>query len=241
MPFLTKKSAKSIPLTPLTKDTLESWLKKQGKARRNWSRGGGVYRFARRLADDCADRNGAVEQVLFGLKNNGGLYSYAGLPARLSPNTGGYYIDQKMSKEHATQAALGWALGSYQFNRYKSGEKKALAQLVWPAEADKKIVQSTTTAVYLVRDLVNTPANDMGPAELARRRQRKLAGAFNNTTVIIIVGEELLKKNYPAVYEVGKGSPRAPRFIDFRWGNKKNPAVTLQLVKGFALIPAGLI
>jgi len=237
MPFLSKQSASSIPITPLNKDTLELWLKKQGKARRNWIATTGFTASPGSLLA-LPDKDGAVEQILFGMKNKGSLYCYAGLPARLSPNAGGYYIDQKMSKENATQAALGWALGSYQFSRYKSGNKKELAQLVWPAEADKKIVQSTTTAVYLVRDLVNTPANDMGPAELAAAA-KKTASAFKNTTVKIIVGEDLQKKNYPAVYAVGKGSPRAPRFIDIRWGNKKNPAVTL-VGKGVCFDTGGL-
>ena len=237
MPFLTKKSAKSIPITPLDKDTLDQWLKKQGKARRNWIAATGFTAAPGALLA-LPDKDGAVEQVLFGIRNNGGLYSYANLPVRLPRNAGGYYIDQKMSKENATQAALGWALGSYQFARYKSGNKKELAQLVWPAEADKKIVESTASAMYLVRDLVNTPANDMGPAELAAAA-KKTAAAFKNTTVKIIVGEDLLKKNYPAVYAVGKGSPRAPRFIDIRWGNKKNPAVTL-VGKGVCFDTGGL-
>lgn len=237
MPFLAKKSAKSIPITPLTKDTLESWLKKQGKARRNWIAAAGFDGVPGALLA-LPDGNGAVEHVLFGVRNNSSLYSYAGLPARLPRNAGGYYINQEMDEERATQTALGWALGCYKFDRYKSGDKKQPAQLVWPAEADKKTVQSTAAAVYLVRDLVNTPANDMGPAELADAA-KKLAGAFKNTTIKIIIGEDLLKKNYPAVYEVGKGSPRAPRFIDLRWGNKKNPAVTL-VGKGVCFDTGGL-
>ena len=237
MPFLSKKSARSIPITPLNKDTLGQWLKKQGKARQNWIATTGFTASPGSLLA-LPDKNGAVEQVLFGVKDNSGLYCYAGLPARLSPNAGGYYIDQALNKGRATQATLGWALGSYQFNRYKSGGKKKLAQLVWPAAADKKVVQSTTSAMYLVRDLVNIPANDLGPAELAAAA-KKVAGAFKNTTVKIIVGEDLQKKNYPAVYAVGKGSPRAPRFIDIRWGSRKNPAVTL-VGKGVCFDTGGL-
>src|SRR5437879_5473328 len=141
MPFLNKKSATSIPITPLNKDTLAGWLKKQGRARREWIAATGFIASPGALLA-LPDKDGAVEQVLYGMVNNG-LYSYASLPTRLSPNAGGYYIDQKMGKEYATQTALGWALGSYQFSRYKSGNKKELAQLVWPAEADKKTVQST--------------------------------------------------------------------------------------------------
>jgi len=231
MPFLTKKSAKTIPITPLTKDTLPGWLKKQDKALRSWV-----------VAAGFTAAPGSVltlpDSVLFGVKDNPGLYGYAGLPARLPTNADGYYIDQTLNKEQATQAALGWALGCYHFSRYKAGDKKKFASLVWPAAADKKVVQSTADAIYLVRDLVNTPANDLGPAELAAAA-KKVAGAFKGTTVKVIVGEELLKKNYPAVYAVGKGSPRAPRFIDIRWGNKKNPSVTL-IGKGVCFDTGGL-
>ncbi len=237
MPFLTKKSSKSIPITPLTKDTLEQWLKKQSKQRRGWIAAMGFSGTPGELLA-LPDKDGTVEHVLFGVRSNGVLYSYAGLPARLTPHAGGYYIDQEMSGARATQIALGWALGSYQFDRYKSGDKKEFAQLVWPAEADKKAVQSAAAAVFLVRDLVNTPANDMGPAELAAAA-KKLAGGFKNTSVNIITGNDLLKKNYPAIHAVGKGSPRAPRFIDLRWGDKKNPAVTL-IGKGVSFDTGGL-
>jgi leucyl aminopeptidase len=98
-------------------------------------------------------------------------------------------------------------------------------------------VQSAAEAVYLVRDLVNTPSNDMGPAELAAAG-KKLAGSFKGSTSVII-GEDLLKKNYPAIHAVGKGSPRAPRFVDIRWGNKKNPKVTL-VGKGVCFDTGGL-
>lgn len=237
MPFLIKRSPKSIPITPVNKVTLEKWLKKQSKARRNWIVATGFTGSPGGLLA-LPDKNGEVEHVLYGVRENGGLYCYAGLPARLPRSNGGYYIDQEMTAARATQVALGWAFGSYNFGRYKSGAKKEFAQLVWPTNADKKAVESTTKAVFLVRDLVNTPANDMGPAELAAAG-KKVAGAFKNTTVKIIVGEDLLKKNYPAIYAVGKGSPRKPRFIDIRWGNKKNPAVTL-VGKGVCFDTGGL-
>lgn len=239
MPFLTKKTAKSIPITPLSKGTLEQWLKKQNnKDLRSWIKATGFTAAPGALLL-LPTTSGDVDRVLWGVKDSGGgLYSYAALPARLEPQAAGYYIDQKLDKEAATKAALGWALGSYQFTRYKAGNKSTFAQLVWPDAADKKAVQSTADSIYLVRDLVNTPANDLGPAELAAAA-KKTAAAFKTTTVKVIVGNDLLKKNYPAVYEVGKGSPRAPRFIDIRWGNKKNPAVTL-VGKGVCFDTGGL-
>ena len=237
MPFLNKRTSKSIPITPVNKETLEKWLKKQNKARQNWIATTGFSGAPGALLA-LPDKDGAVEQVLYGVRSNGSLYGYASLPARLSKNAAGYYIDHDLNKDNATQVALGWALGSYNFDRYKSGAKKEFAQLVWPAKADKKIVESTAASVCLVRDLVNTPANDMGPAELAAAA-KKMAGSFKKARISIIVGEDLLKKNYPAIHAVGKGSPRAPRFIDIRWGDKKHPAVTL-VGKGVCFDTGGL-
>jgi leucyl aminopeptidase len=237
MPFLAKKTATAVPIIPLTTETLERWLKKQDKALRSWIEETGFTASPGAMMI-LPTTKGTVARVLYGVKEDGGLYDYASLPARLAGTDYGFYIDAPLNKEQATQAALGWALGCYHFSRYKSGDKKKFASLVWPAAADKKVVQSTADAIYLVRDLVNTPANDMGPAELAAAA-KKVAGAFKGTTVKIIVGEDLLKKNYPAVHAVGKGSPRAPRFIDIRWGNKKNPAITL-IGKGVCFDTGGL-
>ncbi|MBU6475345.1 MAG: leucyl aminopeptidase family protein [Alphaproteobacteria bacterium] len=236
MLFLNKKTAETIPVTPLDKADLQKWLKKQNRARRNWVAATGFTAATGTLLA-LPDKNGAVERVLFGVPEDGTLYSYAALPARLGKNAAGYYIDKNLNNADATQICIGWALGCYRFDRYKKSGK-AYAQLVWPENADKKTVEATTAAVALVRDLVNTPSNDMGPAELAAAA-KKLAGAFKKTRVSVITGEELLKKNWPAVYEVGKGSPRKPRLIDLRWGDPKHPRVTL-VGKGVCFDSGGL-
>ena len=80
---------------------------------------------------------------------------------------GAYHIDADLDRETATRAALSWAFGCYAFTRYKSGNGKTFATLAWPERADQAAVERTATATYLVRDLINTPSNDMGPAELA--------------------------------------------------------------------------
>ena len=124
----------------------------------------------------------------------------------------------------ATQAAIGWGLGTYAFDRYKQRDK-AFATLVWPEQADRDHALRTIEAVFLARDLINTPANDLGPAELedAARALAKKHKAKINT----IVGDDLLKQNYPTIHMVGRGSVRAPRLIDIRWGKAGAPRVTL--------------
>lgn len=237
MNFLKKKTAHSTPITALTSNDFESWLKKQDAETQSWVRTSG-FTAAKGALLLLPGKDGAVARVLYGLDDDAGLYAYADLPGRLPKNKDGYYIDKTLLKTHAKDAALGWALGSYHFGQYKSGKKKEFAALVWPDATDQKEVLATAKAVFLVRDLVNTPSNDMGPDEL-EAAARKLAKAFNKASIKLITGKELLKKNYPAIHVVGKGSPREPRLIDIRWGNKKHPLVTL-VGKGVCFDTGGL-
>lgn len=163
------------------------------------------------------------------------FWAYGGLPASLPP--GDYHIDADLDRETATRAALGWALGTYAFTRYKSGNGKTFATLAWPERADRAEVERIATATYLVRDLINTPASDMGPEELAQAAET-LGDEFN-AKVKVIVGDDLLKKNYPAIHAVGRASTRAPRLIDLTWGDKDAPGVTL-VGKGVCFDTGGL-
>jgi leucyl aminopeptidase len=91
--------------------------------------------------------------------------------------------------------------------------------------------------VFLARDLINTPANDMGPAELAEAA--RLLAEHHGAKFSQIVGDALLKANYPLIHAVGRASPRAPRLIDFSWGPKNAPKVTL-VGKGVCFDSGGL-
>jgi leucyl aminopeptidase len=136
----------------------------------------------------------------------------------------------------ATRCALGWALGSYQFTRYH-GADRAPASLVWPKGADRGAVERAGAATFMVRDLVNTPAADMGPAELADAA-RSLAEEFE-ADIKITVGNDLLAANFPAIHAVGRASPRPPRLIDITWGRRNDPKVTL-VGKGVCFDTGGL-
>ncbi|MEI9885280.1 MAG: leucyl aminopeptidase family protein [Rhizomicrobium sp.] len=137
-----------------------------------------------------------------------GTYRFADVPAALGGANG----------------ALAWALGTYQFARYKK-PKPLAARLVVPKEVDGEEVSRIAAAVFLGRDLINTPPNDMGPEELAdaaRDLARKHGAKFT-----VIAGDALLKQNYPLIHAVGKGSARAPRLAGFTWGRADAPKVTL--------------
>jgi leucyl aminopeptidase len=245
--YLTSRAAGAVPILPLAADELKSWLASQPSAQRSavtaWV---DSLRFTAKAGTHCLlpGADGALARVLVGVDPADGPYAYAGLPAalplgryRLEPAKGSGDSQRDPSQDprrQANHAALGWALGSYAFGRYRKA--RGFASLAWPKGADRGAVARTAQATRLVRDLINTPAGDMGPAELAAAA-RKLAKA-HGARLSVIVGDALLKHNYPAVHAVGRASDKAPRLIDLRWG-KKGPKVTL-VGKGVCFDSGGL-
>ena len=138
----------------------------------------------------------------------------------------------------ARLGALAFALGRYRFDRYnKKQSKDAKApRLELPKGVDGADLTRIVEAVYLVRDLINTPANDLGPAELADAA-RKLA-VRHGAKIKVVIGNAL-KKNFPLVHAVGQGSAREPRLVDFVWGKPTHPKVTL-VGKGVVFDTGGL-
>jgi leucyl aminopeptidase len=138
--------------------------------------------------------------------------------------------------DNPTLAALGFALGSYRFSRYRTVGKDGPTLAVDPS-VDRAAVMSEALAVALGRDLVNMPANDLGPAEIAEAVRAEAARA--GVSVAEHVGDELRAAGFPLVHAVGKGSDRAPRLVHFAWGNPTHPKVTL-IGKGVAYDTGGL-
>jgi leucyl aminopeptidase len=133
-------------------------------------------------------------------------------------------------------AALAFALGSYQFARYRKPDAKEV-RLEIPGGVDGEDLTRIIEGVFLARDLINTPANDMGPAELeaAARRLAEQHGA----RIQSVVGDDLLAKNFPLVHAVGRAAEGAPRLIDMTWGDEAAPKVTL-VGKGVCFDTGGL-
>ena len=136
-----------------------------------------------------------------------------------------------------TMAAIAWGLGAYRFRRYKAKGDQHAAALVIPETADARHVMASVEATWLGRDLINTPANDMGPAEL-ELAARDLA-ARHGATIDVIVGDALIEKNFPLIHAVGRASPRAPRLIDLTWGRGDAVKVTV-IGKGICFDTGGL-
>jgi leucyl aminopeptidase len=231
--FFTADRDGAVPITPVTREGLNARLETLPGPERAWIRAIGFTGEAGKFALLPGD-GGRLARVLVGVKNEDRLWRYAGLPDTLPE--GVYVIDEACDAAAATQAALGWALGTYAFTRYKS-RKRSVATLVWPENADQGAVARLARAAFLTRDLVNTPAEEMGPAELAAAAAELAtsAGARCET----IVGDDLLARNYPMIHAVGRGSARAPRLVDIRWGDPAKPKVTL-VGKGVCFDSGGL-
>jgi leucyl aminopeptidase len=181
------------------------------------------------------DSDGAAAGALFGIPADDlGFSSLAtGALGRQLPDGDWHFAT---TPQHPDLAALGTLLGSYRFDRYKKAEKRTLG-ICAPKGSDVAAVQRAADAVFLVRDLINTPTSDMGPDAL-EKAVHKLAKQ-HAATVKVTTGDELLKKNFPMIHAVGRASVEAPRLIDLKWGDKGAPRVTL-VGKGVCFDTGGL-
>jgi leucyl aminopeptidase len=132
-------------------------------------------------------------------------------------------------------AALAFAFGAYRFVRY--GKSRAELRLELPKSAAIADMSRIVEAVYLARDLINTPANDMGPDELAAAATT--LAVHHGAEVRTIVGEDLLAQNFPLIHAVGRAAARAPRLIDLSWGDSAARKITL-VGKGVCFDSGGL-
>ena len=230
-------SAGAISMVGLTKDRLPAWLAEAPERERNWLTATGFGATAGKLAL-VPGENGRLARAVVGFAANGesgaGMWALAGLPDTLPE--GSYRLETVPEGTDPTHLALGWALATYAFTRYRAKKATATA-LVWPEGANRALVKRLAGAVFLARDLANTPAGDLGPAELAAEAVRvaKVAGARHRVTV----GDELLAENYPTIHAVGRAAAQAPRLVDIVWGEASAPKVTL-VGKGVCFDTGGL-
>ena len=178
--------------------------------------------------------NGELAQVLVGVRNAGDVYALSHLPLALP--AGDYTIATHHDMLDPYAAALGWGLGSYQFARYKKASR-APANLVIAASDDLSRAENVLATTTLVRDLVNTPTEDMGPqhlAQVARDLAKEFGGTFREW-----VGDDLLAHNFPAIHAVGRASHRPPRLIELTWGDEKHPRIAI-VGKGVCFDTGGL-
>jgi leucyl aminopeptidase len=231
----------AVPIAALTKPEFPTWLAKAPERERNWLASIGFSAEAGKHAL-VPGETGKLVRVLVGLgdgadgdaNGDGRMWALAGLPTVLPEAS--YRLETAPAGADPTNLALGWALATYAFTRY-SAKPRAAATLVCPENADRGRAERLAAAVFLARDLANTPAGDLGPEELAGEAVRiaKAAGAWHN----VIIGDELLAENYPTIHAVGRASARPPRLVDIVWGDPAAPKVTL-VGKGVCFDTGGL-
>jgi leucyl aminopeptidase len=229
----------SVPLWLLYENEIETWRATQTPLVARWlaeqNFKGEKHRVV--LLPDSA---GGLAGAVGGLGKRQGavsLWHAAGFVERLPPRR--FRLVQEFTAEEATQLCLGFAYGSYRFDRYRPAKIDA-ASIEAPPNADMRYVALAAESLRMARDWINTPAADLGPVELsaaARRLAERHQAAFQEW-----VGEGLLAANFPAIHAVGRASSQAPRLVELRWtprAGESFPRLTL-LGKGVCFDSGGL-
>ena len=180
------------------------------------------------------DEQGRLQAVWAGVRSPDHPWALAALPRSLPP--GRYRLGGDGLAPDEQAAALSWQLGAYAFTRYKAAKREA-AELQLAASNAARHGLLLAGVVAHTRDLINTPAEHLGPAELAAAvaTVAKAHGAKFKQTV----GDALLKAGFPAIHAVGRAAVQAPRLIELNWGPPKAPRVTL-VGKGVCFDSGGL-
>ncbi|MFK7763576.1 MAG: M17 family metallopeptidase [Roseobacter sp.] len=226
----------ATPLHIIHQDAFEEWLATQPQEIAGWVEAHG---FSGRLGQALTVPNGqgAIHMALAGYgtvqSRRRARFHLAAAAGKLPK--GCYQIASGLAASDAENEALGWLLSSYRFERYNDAAPLA-ARLQCPVGVDAQRLEAIATGEALTRDLINTPANDMGPAEL-EAAAHQLADT-HNASFTVIAGNDLLDQNFPLIHTVGRAANRVPRLIDLRWGDT-GPAITL-VGKGVCFDTGGL-
>jgi leucyl aminopeptidase len=237
--FAERDLSAARPLWLVTETQRDAWLAAQDDATRSWLAALN-FKAERHQVACLADGRGEVRAAVLGLGALTTLdelefWHLAGAVDRLP--AGAWRIETPLAAQAATAAALGWAYGSYRFERYRSKPRPApAATLVPPQLADMAYVRRIAAALGMARDLINTPAADLTPERLAA--EAMALAEHNGAQGRVILGDAL-REGFPAIHAVGQAAASAPRLIDFQWGDPAAPKVTL-VGKGVCFDSGGL-
>ena len=236
VPVFDTDATDAVPLYLLAPDAVAEWLAARPDAQQAWARAHGFQGdLGQVVVLPGSDGRPAAALVGYGTAKARakGRFHLAAAVGQLPAGT--YRLQADLPPEALEIEAMGWLLANYRFDRYRS-QTAPRAGLLVPDGVDGARVQAMVAAECLTRDLINTPASDMGPDEL-QQAMADLA-AQHGASVTAIVGEALLAENFPMIHAVGRASPRAPRLLDMRWGST-GPALTL-VGKGVCFDTGGL-
>ncbi|WP_227269891.1 leucyl aminopeptidase family protein [Roseobacter weihaiensis] len=228
--------APETPLHVISQDELGGWLEQQSDELRAWVTANGFgARLGQALLVPTPDGSPDMALAGYGTQSSRrrGRFHLAAAAVKLPE--GAYRVVTGLPKAEAEVEVLGWLLAGYRFDRYSKTQAMA-ASLVAPDDLNTRQLETIAEGEMLTRDLINTPSNDMGPAEL-EKEARDLTHA-HGADITVIAGDALLDQNFPLIHTVGRASDRAPRLIDITWGTT-GPAITL-VGKGVCFDTGGL-
>lgn len=242
-PFLTKAKAKNIVITPLNEKSFKSWIKKQKAHIKTICEQTG---FAGQAGRTCIIRNtkGELDMVIAGINSPLEFYDFSitakslhqAFDEKFLKQTSFTLDDSNLKENEIMQAHIGWGLTAYEYLGYKK-PSSFFPNLIWSKGINKKAVISMIESLCLVRNLINTPANDLNPATL-EKAARKLAKS-TEAKITVIKDQAKLEKNFPLIHMVGKAAEEPPRLIEINWGKKTHPKVTI-IGKGVTFDTGGL-
>lgn len=236
LPLFADPSEISLALHVIEQSDLERWLSQQPAHIAEWV---GALEFTGGLGQALIvpDTNGKPDIALAGYGTDAtrarGRFHLAAALSKLPK--GAYFIASGLPADDLEVETLGCLLAGYRFDRYRTQTPMA-AQLVPPADSNAHELRAIATGESLTRDLINTPASDMGPDNL-EEAARDLA-AQHSADISVISGDDLLAQNFPLIHTVGRAANRAPRLIDMNWGDT-GPKITL-VGKGVCFDTGGL-
>ena len=216
--------AHALRLVVLDRGSYAEWLAAQPASVQSWLNAQGFNATAA-TQQVVPNANGEPAFVAVGIGDAGDPLALAHLPALL-PAQGVYRLDPDSPvKVDPALLLLGWGLGAYRFERYLKTPKKSARLLIEDAGVENTEAFALLKASILVRDLVNTPTEHMGPAELEAVAIR-IAQAYGGQ-IKVVVGDDLLTQNFPTIHAVGRASHRAPRLIELTWGDPGHPLLAI--------------
>ncbi len=226
-------------ITPIASDQFDRWLDAQTRATHAWVKS---HDFTAKEGQTLSlpTQDGSIAEIIVGVNSapesaEAAIWWLAGVPAKIP--AGNYSISDVVDSALIASAAIGWALSQYSFNRYKKDATSPNRFLMLPDTIGISSIQYTVAAYQIVRDLINTPAEDMGPPEL-EAAAKAIAEPFG-AKVVVTIGDALQEANLPTIHMVGRAAEKAPRLIDLSWGDDKHPKVTL-VGKGVCFDTGGL-
>ena len=227
--LVAKAKGKAVPVYLVYEREFDKWLKSQPQATQSALLAQGFKGGAASVSVTYKDEN--LDAVYVGIGERVGLYTFAYVVDQIMKSASEKLhdadftiADNVLSVEDIEKACIGWSLAAYKFDAYKKNTKK-FPRLVWPKGADKIRVESFVQSISLIRNLINLPANDLGPAELAEAARQ--VALKKKATFKVIEDKKLLTANFPMIHAVGDGSERRPRLIDMTWGKATDPKLTI--------------